>query len=198
MPGLLLNRVNQNWTTDIDDDDANLGVESNMWRRMRPQLTQPSSWAVAWSCSHRKRYFPIQHFSEIFFYNLVGMVLLEVKYMKRSKAKIVKRKSMKREMVQVCLTKHQLARQKQRQKLNKPPISHDQITSLLSLSNNPDLFLETLSPLFASDFVALITNQRWMFRTEKNISEIFDRKTPVRIQKLKTAEGEKCKMSKFS
>ena len=180
-----------------DDDDANLGVESNMWRRMRPQLTQPSSWAVAWSCSHRKRYFPIQHFSEIF-YNLVGMVLLEVKYMKRSKAKIVKRKSMKREMVQVCLTKHQLARQKQRQKLNKPPISHDQITSLLSLSNNPDLFLETLSPLFASDFVALITNQRWMFRTEKNISEIFDRKTPVRIQKLKTAEGEKCKMSKFS
>ena len=73
--------------------------------------------------------------------------------MKRSKAKIVKRKSMKREMVQVCLTKHQLARQKQRQKLNKPPISHDQITSLLSLSNNPDLFLETLSPLFAFDFV---------------------------------------------
>ena len=133
-----------------------------------------------------------------FFYNLVGMVLLEVKYMKRSKAKIVERKSMKREMVQVCLTKHQLARQKQRQKLNKPPISHDQITSLLSLSNNPDLFLDTLSPLFASDFVALITNQRWMFRTEKNISEIFDRKTPVRIQKLKTAEGEKCKMSKFS
>ena len=88
-----------------------------------------------------------------FLRNLVGMVLLEVKYMKRSKAKIVKRKSMKREMVQVCLTKHQLARQKQRQKLNKPPISHDQITSLLSLSNNPDLFLETLSPLFAFDFV---------------------------------------------
>ena len=159
-----------------DDDDANLGVESNMWRRMRPQLTQPSSWAVAWSCSHRKRYFPIQHFSEIFFYNLVGMMLLEVKYMKRSKAKIVKRKSMKREMVQVCLTKHQLARQKQRQKLNKPPISHDQITSLLSLSNNPDLFLETLSPLFAFDFVGWITNQRWMLSTE-NISEIFDRKT---------------------
>ena len=93
-----------------------------------------------------------QHFSEIF-YNLVGMMLLEVKYMKRSKAKNVKLKSMKREMVQVCLTKHQLARQKQRQKLNKPPISHDQITSLLSLSNNPDLFLETLSPLFAFDFV---------------------------------------------
>ena len=159
----------------IDDDDANFGVESNMWRRMRPQLTQPSSWAVAWSCSHRKRYFPIQHFSEIF-YNLVGMMLLEVKYMKRSKAKIVKRKSMKREMVQVCLTKHQLARQKQRQKLNKPPISHDQITSLLSLSNNPDLFLETLSPLFAFDFVGWITNQRWMLSTE-NISEIFDRKT---------------------
>ena len=159
----------------IDDDDANFGVESNMWRRMRPQLTQPSSWAVAWSCSHRKRYFSTQHFSEIF-YNLVGMMLLEVKYMKRSKAKIVKRKSMKREMVQVCLTKHQLARQKQRQKLNKPPISHDQITSLLSLSNNPDLFLETLSPLFAFDFVGWITNQRWMLSTE-NISEIFDRKT---------------------
>ena len=175
-----------------DDDDANLGVESNMWRRMRPQLTQPSSWAVAWSCSHRKRYFPIQHFSEIFFYSLVGMVLLEVKYMKRSKAKIVKRKSMKREMVQVCLTKHQLARQKQRQKLNKPPISHDQITSLLSLSNNPDLFLDTLSPLFASDFVALNAQYR------KNICEIFGTKNPVRIQKLKTAEDEKCKMSKFS
>ena len=112
--------------------------------------------------------------------------------MKRSKAKIVKRKSMKREMVQVCLTKHQLARQKQRQKLNKPPISHDQITSLLSLSNNPDLFLGTLSPLFASDFAALNAQYR------KNICEIFGRKNPVRIQKLKTAEGEKCKMSKFS
>ena len=160
-----------------DDDDANLGVESNMWRRMRPQLTQPSSWAVAWSCSHRKRYFPIQHFSEIFFlqfggYDVIGGEIYEKIKSKNCQAQINEKRNGPSLSHKTPIGETKAAPEA-KQAAN---ISRSNNFSFISLSNNPDLFLETLSPLFAFDFVGWITNQRWMLSTE-NISEIFDRKT---------------------